>query len=407
MSAASGGSGAGLAAARSEYEAMRRWFVDEALPLWSTVGVDRVGGGFVEKIDRTGAPSQDARRTRVVGRQLFVFAGAARLGWAGPCEALIAHGLAWFRRACLSPDGTVFSTARPDGTPEKTGFELYDHAFALFGLAAAFAVTGDRDLSAIATTMRKAMKAGWGHPLAGFEAARPRRLPLEANPHMHVFEAASAWAAVLPADEGAPWAALADEIAVLALDHFIDPRSGVLREFYDGDWRPMTGDAGRLVEPGHQFEWAWLLTRWGRLRGDAWAVETAGRLFASGERGLDAGRGVAIDALDETLQARSSSARLWPQTEWLKAALILAEGAQGEARGTLLDSASAALRGLTQYLKPSGLWHDRLGVDGVFDSDPAPASSLYHIVAASRQLRETLGAVPEIAGSSGRTVRGG
>lgn len=391
MSAASGGSGAGLAAARSEYEAMRRWFVDEALPLWSTVGVDRVGGGFVEKIDRTGAPSQDARRTRVVGRQLFVFAGAARLGWAGPCEALIAHGLAWFRRACLSPDGTVFSTARPDGTPEKTGFELYDHAFALFGLAAAFAVTGDRDLSAIATTMRKAMKAGWGHPLAGFEAARPRRLPLEANPHMHVFEAASAWAAVLPADEGAPWAALADEIAVLALDHFIDPRSGVLREFYDGDWRPMTGDAGRLVEPGHQFEWAWLLIRWGRSRGEARAIAAARRLVEIAEtHGVDPRRGVAIGELWDDLSVKTAATRVWPQTERIKAWSAMAEIAEDDgSRDAAFERVAVATRGLRAFVDPtvSGLWHERMAADGTFLDEPAPASSLYHMACALEELR--------------------
>jgi mannose/cellobiose epimerase-like protein (N-acyl-D-glucosamine 2-epimerase family) len=221
---------------------------------------------------------------------------------------------------------------------------------------------------------------------------------------MHLLEAVLAWEALEP--DGA-WTATADAIVGLARAHFIDAGGGFLREFFAEDWRPAEGEAGRLVEPGHQFEWAWLLTRWGRLRGDAWALEAARRLFACGERGLDAGRGVAIDALDETLQARSSSARLWPQTEWLKAALILAEGAQGEARGTLLDSASAALRGLTQYLRPSGLWHDRLGVDGVFDSDPAPASSLYHIVAASRQLRETMAVIPAVTGSAGGAVRGG
>ena len=54
-------------------------------------------------------------------------------------------------------------------------------------------------------------------------------------------------------------------------------------------------------------------------------------------------------------------------------------------------SAGAALRGLWLYLTPSGLWLDKLGADGVFEMEPAPASSLYHIVAAYRQLRETTG----------------
>jgi mannose/cellobiose epimerase-like protein (N-acyl-D-glucosamine 2-epimerase family) len=43
------------------------------------------------------------------------------------------------------------------------------------------------------------------------------------------------------------------------------------------------------------------------------------------------------------------------------------------------------------YLGPTGFWQDKLGPNGVFETEPAPASSLYHIVAAYRQLRETTG----------------
>jgi mannose/cellobiose epimerase-like protein (N-acyl-D-glucosamine 2-epimerase family) len=60
---------------------------------------------------------------------------------------------------------------------------------------------------------------------------------------------------------------MADEIAELALSKFIDPKSGGLREYYDGDWNAAPGVDGRIVEPGHQFEWAWLLLRWGQLAG--------------------------------------------------------------------------------------------------------------------------------------------
>lgn len=379
------------AAARREFEALRGWFVDQALPLWATTGTDWAGGGFFEKLDRAGRPIEAARRTRVVGRQLFVFSTAARLGWTGPSEALIAHGLAWFRRACLAPGGTVHATARPDGTPEATTFELYDHAFALFGLAAAFVATGDGDLATIADRMRAAMTAGWGHPIAGFEAARPRRLPLEANPHMHVFEAASAWAAALPEGRREPWAALADEIAGLALDRFIDPGSGALREFYDGDWAPMPGDAGRLVEPGHQFEWAWLLIRWGRARGEPRAIAAARRLVAIAETyGVDAARGVAIGELWDDLTVRSAATRVWPQTERIKAWLAMAEIAEDDAaRATAFERVAAAARGLRSFLDPAvpGLWHERMAADGTFVDEPVPASSLYHVACALDEMR--------------------
>jgi len=57
--------------------------------------------------------------------------------------------------------------------------------------------------------------------------------------------------------------ALADELGELALSHLIDPATGMLHESFDNSWKPTRDAAGRLVEPGHQFEWAFLLMRWG------------------------------------------------------------------------------------------------------------------------------------------------
>ena len=385
-------------AARAEYERLRTWFIEAALPLWSTAAVDRVHGGFFEKLDRAGRPLEAPRRTRVVGRQLYVFSTARRFGWTGPWAELVAHGLDWFRRACLTREGLVVSTARPDGTPLDAGFDLYDHAFALFGLAAAHEATKDPDLAAIAARMREAMKAGWGHPIAGFEAARPRRLPLGANPHMHMFEAAEAWAAVAPASDVAAWRALGDEIAHLALERFVDPRSGAIREFYDGEWRPIAGDRGRIVEPGHQFEWAWLLMRWGRSRGDASAITAARRLVEIGEtHGVDAERGVAFAELWDDLSPKDAATRVWPQTERIKAWAATAAGAEtADARESAFAQVAAAARGLSLFLDPDlqGSWRERMRADGTFLDEPAPTSTLYHVACALDVLRQTLGADP-------------
>jgi mannose/cellobiose epimerase-like protein (N-acyl-D-glucosamine 2-epimerase family) len=221
----------------------------------------------------------------------------------------------------------------------------------------------------------------------------------QSNAHMHLFEACMAWEAI---DAEGPWSEMADEVAGLAKDHFIDGSGGFLREFFDESWRPATGDDGRLVEPGHQFEWAWLLTRWGRSRGEPWAHEAARRLYQTGRKGVDEARGVAVDALNDDLTLRSHQARLWPQTERLKAALILAEEAEGGARAALLDDSRKALTGLQQYLEPSGLWRDRLLADGSFVDEPSPASSLYHIAVAWEQVRATAARLPEIGFDPGQ-----
>src|SRR5262249_12534375 len=149
---------------------------------------------------------------------------------------------------------------------------------------------------------------------------------------------------------------LAEKLATLALSRFIDPQSGFLREYFDVDWRPLPGPAGRVVEPGHQFEWAWLLDRWGERTGAAGARAAAHRLYRCGRAGVGRLREVAVDELDDTGAVSRASARLWPQTEWIKASLRLADGSAE--RADYLADASLACGGLWRYLETPtpGLW---------------------------------------------------
>ena len=166
----------------------------------------------------------------------------------------------------------------------------------------------------------------------------------------------------------------------------------MLREFFDDSGAPLTGLPGRIVEPGHQFEWAWLLSRWSEMHGDPVARVAAHRLFEIGERyGIDPMRGVAMDVLLADMSPHSRQARLWPQTERLKAALALMRHTSDKAQKNALEaSALAAAEGLSHYLHTSvpGLWRDKMRPDGTFVDEPSPASSLYHIACAIDVLRK-------------------
>ena len=377
-------------------DSLKRWLFDQALPLWSTAGTDWAGGGFFETIDLQGAPSDEPRRTRVVGRQIYAFAVSGGIGWDGPADALVDHGLAYLRRCCLKPDGTVVSASCPDGTVVDGRFDLYDHAFALFGLAAAAAGRpGGGALAAAAARMRDRMKAGWSHPVAGFEESVPPTLPLKANPHMHMLEASLAWIEAGTERDLGDWDALADEIAELCLGRFIDPASGALREFFDHDWRPAAGEEGRIVEPGHQFEWAWLLRRWGALRGRSDATRAARRLVdLAEEHGVDRERDLAIMEIRDDFTVKDDTARLWQQTERIKAWLAMAEIADTpETRERAWAKVADAAAGLERYFTfpiAGGAWENFQG-DGSFRAENARASSLYHIVCAIAEMQRVLG----------------
>lgn len=77
-------------------------------------------------------------------------------------------------------------------------------------------------------------------------------------------------------------------------------------------------------------------------------------------------------------------ARLWPQTEWLKAAILLAKVGDPADSERYLAQALQAIRALKKFLAPkvTGLWFDKMRPDGSFIEEPAPASSFYHIVCA-------------------------
>ncbi|MBN8180889.1 AGE family epimerase/isomerase [Roseibium aggregatum] len=367
------------------------WLRDSALPLWSTAGIDPKTKTSLDVIDlKTGAGLPVTRRARVVSRQIYSFLEGKKLGWAGPAEELATELYGWYTSTFLMPDGHYASCVDINNTVTDTSFDLYNQSFSLFGFAklAADLPACKTSASEHADKLRAHLITAYRHPEAGFQEAYPAKAPLCSNPHMHMFEACLAWE---KASSDSAWADLADEVAELALTRFIDPVSGGLREFFNSDWTPFDGDKGRVMEPGHQFEWAWLLTRWGQSRMDAGALIAARRLYdIAWTYGIDESRGVAFMALNDDFSVRDPMARLWGQTEWIKAAVALAEVSTGAERDAYLADIPEAVQALKVYFAdaPAGLWRDKLSPDGTFVDEPAPASSLYHIVCAISELRD-------------------
>jgi mannose-6-phosphate isomerase len=355
----------------------RAWLTEAALPLWGGAGVDRAHGLFHEALTVDGDPVELPRRARAQARQAFVFATAAAEGLGQGWRALAEAGYRRFVAVYRRPDGLFLTRATGEGAALDAQADVYDQAFALLAMAALHAAApAEGGYAADAARLLDALQARRA-PAGGFQESPPH--PFQANCHMHLFESALAWE---EAGGGAEWAGLADEIAGLSLTKFIDPASGALREFFDAQWDALTGEGG-LVEPGHQFEWAWLLERWGRARGDRAALAAAARLYATGLEGVDPARQVAMNALWDDFSVRDADARLWPQTERLKAALVL--GSDADALG--------AAQGLSQYLQTParGAWRDKLRPDGTFVAEPSPATSLYHLVIAILELRAHVG----------------
>ena len=360
-----------------------KWLCDHAYPLWSENGIDPKGG-FIETLDQDGHPLPHARRARVQPRQIYAFAQALDLGWDGEVSTIVGRGTDYFVKYYRRPDGLFRTLAGLDGEPLDERAFLYDQAFALLGLSAAATALGETiEFETRALALRDAIQRRFSTDLA-FRSGETVEGHFESNPHMHLLEACLAWAEI-GRDPG--WSLWARQIVDLTLAKFIRRESGALGEFFAKDCQPAAGIEGRIVEPGHQFEWAWLLLRAQRIHPGP-LRQTALRLITIGNE-FGVRNGVAINALLDDFSVRDPNARFWPQTERLKAAL-LAASVTGEE--SYWEMALAAVTSIFPYLETRvpGLWLDVQLPTGERVAAASPASTFYHLVCAIVVLDKTL-----------------
>ncbi|WP_417691694.1 AGE family epimerase/isomerase [Roseibium sp.] len=374
---------------------LHSWVLTEGFPLWWDKGAAPNGGGFYEALDASTTPDtitplEYPRRARVQPRQIYCYISAQRLGWQGPWRRAVDHGVGFYEGNYRLEDGTYAALVDGSGKILKRNFNLYDQAFALFALSHMAQALPDQteQFCAQAERLLDVLYARFHHCQGGFHESDPPTAPLGANPHMHLLEAALAWEETgLP--PGPRFAQLADEIVDLCLTKFISSETGAVREDYDLNWQAYDSVLGRRIEPGHQFEWAWLLLRWSLRRDDPRILTIAQRLFSNASHfGVCRRRQVAIMALNDDFSPQDEVARLWAQTEWLKSALLLAHLTSGIARNAYRDQAISAGRSLERFLSGPvpGTWYDKIEPDDSFRAEASPASSFYHIVGAILEL---------------------
>lgn len=350
--------------------------------IWSRGGYLH-NGLFPERFDLSGRENTDYFRTFVQARHVFSFACIGGLGWNGPWRELITGALDTLLTRAKRADGFFIHTMCSDARPLDPRADLYDQAFVLLALAVGGSSLHRPELFKEAEDLLLRISERWGRPEGGYREgeiadARIRRQ----NPHMHLLEA------FLTLSEacGRPvFATAARQIAELARDRFIDPSSGALLEYFDDDLGPAENMEGLIAEPGHCFEWAWLFERMVAADSPEW-IDVSDRLTAFGRKfGIDDRRGVAINEVLANGEMHDGCARLWPQTERIKAAAIRFQRLRSEAEA---EEAVVAADGLEKFydVPTPGLWRDKLSSDNIWLEEFAPGSSLYHVSCASVEL---------------------
>ena len=368
---------------------LRDWLIHKSLPLWKVHGVDQQNGGFYEKLSRHLAPSNDPRRARLVARQIYFFATGATLGWQGPFEDLLYNGYSYLLNNFVSIDGRVKATCSPNGITIDGRQHLYDVAFVLLALAK-LSDQSEKFLGVedVARLIACRLSNDYSNSEGGyFDDITPAMQC--SNPHMHLFEAFMAWAEYRKPDYNF-WLQRANHCAELALTKMILPDLGVLPEYFDSCWKPLPFDGTLSIEPGHQFEWSWLLTRWSNLVGSSEGLIAAKRLSYIAEKyGVDPKRNAVFERIDQSMNPLDHTARLWQQTERLKAwhsQFAVTSSAVAE------QNLAKAFTGLQRFISgPSpGLWFDTMDPVGNFTDEDVKASSGYHLACAIETISRPL-----------------
>ncbi|MBF0861932.1 mannose-6-phosphate isomerase [Gluconobacter kanchanaburiensis] len=358
------------------------------LPMWSSAGFDSGRRLYHEKLDFHGRPLiLPASRLMVQARQIATFCRAALDGLHdASAQALIClEEVTRLYRHTDGQPGWIFSVA-PDGSPSGTQRDLYAHAFILYAHGCAYRLSGS---SAFLETARQTMleirrifRADHG----GFADEVPRSGAFRhQNPHMHLLEACLF---LFEVSGDSFYLDEATALVRLAMEKLIQPDTGVLPETFEADWRSAEAFGKNRVEPGHLFEWSWLLGEYLRLNpsardGEA-VLRSADALFGFGMRHGMTGSAVCDAVLDDGRPLENGT-RIWPQTELCR--LLVCRNERPEVLRQVSDNFFATFMSGPNAVAGAALWIDRFDASGNATVTDVPASSLYHIYGAAREFR--------------------
>ena len=369
--------------------------INDILPYWEKNGIDFNKGGFFEFLKNSDKGFGEIRRTRLIARQIYSFSEGYALGWKGPIEKIIQHGLDFIiQNKMISSTGRLAKSINLKNSEVNFSHDLYDYAFFLFCLAEISTRTKFKTFAEeYAKKTLKYLELNWRHPKIGFIEDPHNSFFLKSNPHMHMLEACLHWE-IKGDSQVYQFREIADEIVELAISKFIDQDKGFLYELFNEDWSIPDKKEFLIIEPGHQFEWGYLLLQWSLLRDNYKVYKYAKNLINIGEEfGISRTNRSVVNSINKNLSYEDANCKICPQTERVKVWSLIVSNHKKFNFGLQESSYSLAksISNLNIFLKKkdnNALWEEILDLNGNFIDIPNKASSLYHIVFAISNLNK-------------------
>ncbi|MFM0203758.1 AGE family epimerase/isomerase [Paraburkholderia fungorum] len=347
---------------------LRDHFARVLLPIWRGPGFNTTMHLPYEAVsaDASHRPMPVERyRAMACARQLFVFSQAGEAVHAHVLFEALLHYFQDKRR------GGWFYSVDAQGAPLDTTKDLYTHAFLVFACAEYAARFGNRDALDLVHSTSALIEARFAAQHGLFNASLDADFstvtgtPVQ-NPLMHLTEA---WLVAREATQDSAFDSRLRKLADAIERTFLHAPTGCIAEL------PSGADGNRL-EPGHQFEWFWLVKRAGTLMDGSGLEEALSRAFGFAQQhGVDPVTGGVCASLDEAGRIKDATQRIWAQSEYLRALVTVDD-----------DAARRALPGQIErfrqrFLHPQGWFECKTGAGDVSRAD-MPSTTPYHLATA-------------------------
>jgi mannose-6-phosphate isomerase len=359
------------------FASVQQHFQDVIVPLWQGPGWNADMALPYEALDSQHQPLPPQRyRAMACARQLYLFSSLI-----GQVPGAEARAAALFRSLQqhfhdAEHGGWIYSID-PQGAPLDPRKDLYTHAFILFACAHYWNKVREPLVESVLNAALEVIAQRFATGDGLYEASLDRDWssldsgPLQ-NPLMHLAEAFLATLSVR--EDAAVQRALVD-LCTAMQKRFIDPQQSLLME------KPL-GAVDNWFEPGHQFEWYFLLESSPLLRGSALHASLDRAFTLTEQMGVDPQTGAVVAMLDLEGSAKDATQRIWAQAEYLRALTL---------RPDSEASVQRQLQALQQRFLHVGGWYECRDEKGEVSRKDMPSTTPYHLATCYRGLVDFLG----------------